>query len=223
MEFLKLKQHISKINEHQKFLRMNLILLILVGSVFSLAAQNTQQTLEEAFSNSYELEKNGDFAAATEPLKKIYDESVYEINLRLGWLQYNAGLFDESIIFYSKAQELKPYSEEARFGLILPKAALGRWDEVISLYDKILEINPNNTVALYRLGLVYYGRKNYDKAYPLFKKVVDLYPFGYDGLLMLGWTSYFMGNYNQAKVLFNKVKLYNPIDASANEGLELIK
>jgi hypothetical protein len=52
---------------------------------------------------------------------------------------------------------------------------------------------------------------------------VDLYPFDYDGLLMLAWTSYFTGNYNQAKVLFNKVKLYNPGDASANEGLQLMR
>ncbi|WP_340111527.1 tetratricopeptide repeat protein [Maribellus mangrovi] len=200
-----------------------LALLLFAATATSVFAQSNQEALENAFGKSYEFEKGGDFSAAMDPLKKVYDESSYEINLRLGWLNYNAGLFDESIIFYNKAQKLKPYSEEARFGLILPKAALGRWDEVIDLYDKILEINPNNTVAIYRLGLVYYGRKDYDKAYPLFKKVVDLYPFGYDGLLMLGWTSYFLGNYNQAKVLFNKVKLYNPNDASANEGLNLIQ
>lgn len=197
-------------------------LLVFATAALITYGQNNQQALEAAFARSYGHEKNGDFSAAMDPLKQVYDESSYEINLRLGWLNYNAGLFDESMIFYSTAQKLKPYSEEARFGLILPKAALGRWDEVIDLYDKILEINPNNTVAMYRLGLVYYGRKDYSKAYPLFKKVVDLYPFGYDGLLMLGWTSYFLGNYNQAKVLFNKVKLYNPDDASANEGLQLI-
>lgn len=206
-----------------EFLRKRIILLLLILVSFQGWTQDNQQALEEAFSKSYVFEKNGDFKASMEPLKKVYDESSYEINLRLGWLNYNAGLFDESIIFYSKARELKPYSEEARFGLILPKAALGHWDEVIELYDKILEINPNSTVAMYRLGLVYYGRKDYSQAYPLFKKVVDLYPFGYDGLLMLGWTSYFLGNYNQAKVLFNKVRLYNPNDESATEGLNLIK
>jgi len=208
---------------------MELLRKKIVGLLFftivasSIIAQTNQQTLETAFTKSYEKEKSGDFSAAMDALKSIYDESSYEMNLRLGWLNYNAGLFDESVIFYSNAQKLKPYSEEARFGLILPQAALGKWNEVIGLYNKILEINPNNTVALYRLGLVYYGRKDYNKAYPLFQKVVDLYPFGYDGLLMLGWTSYFLGNYNQAKVLFNKVKLYNPNDASANEGLKLIK
>jgi len=206
-----------------EFLRRSFVLLVVTAVTQSLVAQVSQQALEAAFSKSYAAEKNGDFSASMEPLKKVYDESSYEINLRLGWLNYNAGLFDESIIFYSKAQKLKPYAEEARFGLILPKAALGRWNEVIELYSKILEINPNNTVALYRLGLVYYGRKDYSQAFPLFQKVVDLYPFGYDGLLMLGWTSYFLGNYSQAKVLFNKVLLFNPGDVSAKEGLQLIK
>ena len=197
-----------------------LVLMIVVNAAFS---QSNQAELMAAFSKSYAFEKNGNFTAALDPLKKVYDESSYELNLRLGWLNYNAGLFDESIIFYSRAQKLKSYSEEARFGLILPLAALGKWNDVIKIYDEILEVNPNNSVELYRLGLVYYGRKDYNKANTLFKKVVDLYPFGYDGLLMLGWTSYFLGNTGQAKVLFNKVNLYNPGDKSANEGLGLIK
>jgi len=206
-----------------EFLRTKFIILVLAVFALPSFAQVNQAALEAAFSKSYAQEKNGDFTAAMAELKKVLDDSSYEINLRLGWLNYNAGLFDESIIFYTTAQKLKPYSEEARFGLILPYAAQGKWNEVIELYNKILEISPNNSVALYRLGLVYYGRKDYNKAQPLFKKVVDLYPFGYDGLLMLGWNSYFMGKNNDAKILFNKVKLYSPADASANEGLKLIK
>jgi len=197
-----------------------IVFLLVANTAFS---QVSQDVLQAAFSKSYATEKNGDFTASMEPLKKVYDESSYELNLRLGWLNYNAGLFDEAIIFYGRAQKLKPYSEEARFGLILPLAALGKWNDVIKIYEAILETSPNNSVALYRLGLVYYGRKDYNKANTLFKKVVDLYPFGYDGLLMLGWTSYFLGNTSQAKVLFNKVNLYNPGDKSANEGLNLIK
>jgi len=206
-----------------EFLKKGITLFIFTIVFYPVFAQIDQATLEAAFSKSYEYEKKGDFTASMDVLKKVYNESSYEMNLRLGWLNYNAGLFDESIIFYGNANKLKPFSEEARFGLILPKAALGKWDEVIELYNQILDVNPNNTVAMYRLGLVYYGRKNYSEAHPLFKKVVDLYPFGYDGLLMLGWTSYFLGNYSQAKVLFNKVRLYNPGDESATEGLNLIK
>lgn len=204
------------------FLKILFCTAALIGFT-QLEAQVNQAKLEESFQESYKKESTGDFKAAAKSLEAVYDKTSYEINLRLGWLYYNAGLFDQSIQYYTRAGELKSYSEEARFGLILPRAALGQWDQVIPLYEKILEINPGNTTALYRLGLVYYNRKQYDKAHPLFGKVVDLYPFGYDGLLMLGWTSYFMGNYNQAKVLFNKVKLYNPGDESATEGLRLIK
>lgn len=206
-----------------EIIKKSLTVFVLLIAVNMAYAQSNQQALEEAFSESYAYEKNSDFSASMDVLKNVYDESSYELNLRLGWLNYNAGLFDESVIYYHRAQNLKPYSEEARFGLILPLAALGKWDNVIKSYDEILSVNPNNTVALYRLGLVYYGRKEYSKANTLFTKVVDLYPFGYDGLLMLGWTSFHMGNNNQAKVLFNKVKLYNPGDKSANEGLKLMK
>ncbi len=206
-----------------EFLKLKIAIILLSFLVLSAKAQVNQQVLETAFAKSYALEKTGDFSASMDELKKVYVVSSYEINLRLGWLNYNAGLFDEAVIFYTTAQKLKPYSEEARFGLILPLSALGKSNEVITLYNKILEINPNNTIALYRLGIVYYGRKEYNKAHSLFKKVVDLYPFGYDGLLMLGWTSYFQGNYNESKVLFNKVKLLNSTDASATEGLGLIK
>lgn len=206
-----------------EFLNKSTWMIALVMIANLAFAQVSQSVLQEAFAKSYATEKKGDFAASMEPLKKVYDESSYELNLRLGWLNYNAGLFDESVIFYSRAQKLKPYSEEARFGLILPLSSLGKWDDVIKIYEAILDVNPNNSVALYRLGLVYYGRKDYNMANNQFKKVVDLYPFGYDGLLMLGWTSYFLGNTNQAKVLFNKALLYSPNDKSANEGLGLIK
>lgn len=206
-----------------EFLRRLIVFIVITVFTLPVFSQVNQAALETAFSKSYGHEKNGDFSAAMDELKKVLDDSSYEINLRLGWLNYNAGLFDESIIFYTMAQKLKPYSEEARFGLILPKAALGKWDEVIEIYHSILEVNPQNTTALYRLGLVYYGRKKYSKSQPLFKKVVDLYPFGYDGLHMLAWNSYFLGKHNDAKVLFNKVKLYNPTDASAIEGLKLLK
>lgn len=184
---------------------------------------NGQDAVLNAFKQSYALEKKGEHKKAAEELKKVYDEKSYEINLRLGWLNYQAGVFTESVAHYQKAVNLMPYSEEAKFGLILPKAATGKWEEVIGLYQKILTNSPNNTVANYRLGLIYYGKKEYDQAYKYFEKVVNLYPFDYDGLIMFAWTNFQMGKLREAKVLFNKVILYSPEDKSALEGLKLIK
>lgn len=197
--------------------------LLLVAIIF--ATNLFSQTTEEiaAFKKAYDHEKLGEYKKAVNEIKAVYSENSYEINVRLGWLEYNAGLFSESAAHYQKAINLKKYSEEAKFGLIYPTAAQGKWNKVISLYNNILKISPNNTSAMYRLGLIYYGKKEYTKAKKQFKKVVDLYPYGYDALIMYAWSNYFLGKQREAKVLFKKVLMVRPYDKSAKEGLSLIK
>jgi len=205
------------------FLKKHSILLLVITLITSqnLLAQNND--LISAFSKSYEYETEGEYQSAITELKNVYDEKSYEINMRLGWLSYNAGLFSQSIIYYRTAINLMPYSEEAKFGLTYPASAAGKWDIVLNTYKKILENSPNNTTANYQIGLIYYGKQKYSEAYKHFKIVVDLYPFDYDGLLMFAWTNFQLGKYREAKVLFNKVLLLSPNDASALEGLGLIK
>ena len=206
--------------EFLKKSKRNIVTIVFVLMGLSVIAQTS---VHEAFIKSYTLEKEGEYKKAADAVKEVYDASSYEINLRLGWLNYQAGIFTESIAHYQKSLELKPYSEEAKFGLIYPYAAIGNWDKVLVLYQKILNNSPNNTIANYRLGLIYYGKKEYVKAHKHFNTVVDLYPFDYDGLLMLAWTNYQQSKLREAKVLFNKVLLYAPKDKSALEGLSLIK
>ncbi len=200
---------------------INLTVILLLG--FSQIFGQTDKEIIQAFKTSYGLEKSGSYKKAADELKKVYSNDSYEINLRLGWLEYNAGLFEESAAHYQKALNLKPFSEEAKFGLIYPKYAQGNLTEVINLYKKILEINPNNTSANYRLGLIFFGKKNYTVAANYFEKVVNLYPFDYDSLLMLAWSDYYLGKKNHAKLLFNKVLMSNPEDKSATKGIQLIK
>ncbi len=186
-------------------------------------AQDNAATLQEAFSSSYTLEKSGDYTKAIEALRKVYDEKSYELNLRLGWLTYMSGNFTESSAYYQKAIALMPYGIEARFGIVYPASALGNWDQVAAQYLEILKTDPQNTSANYKLGYIYYGKAEYSKALPYFEKNVNLYPFDYDSLLMFAWTNYRLGKLREAKILFNKALLNHPKDASALEGLGLIK
>jgi len=180
-------------------------------------------SIQKAFTESYNLEKSKNYDEAIKKMHIVYTADSYEMNLRLGWLEYSAKNYIVSQTHYTRALELMPYSEEAKFGLIYPKAALGKWNDVINLYNSILTNSPNNTLANYRLGLIYYNRKDYSKALTYFKKVVDLYPFDYDGLLMYAWASFQTGKTREAKILFNKVLMLSPSDESALEGLSLIK
>ncbi|HEY4798940.1 MAG TPA: tetratricopeptide repeat protein [Bacteroidia bacterium] len=198
-----------------------ILIFTMSGIVFSAAAQSDK--LADAFSKSYQLETKADYSNAIKALKDIYDAKSYEMNLRLGWLNYEAGLFTESQAYYEKAIALMPYSIEAKLGYVYPSSALGNWDKVITQYNSILATDPQNTTVNYRLGNIYYGKKDYANAYKYFEKVVNLYPFGYDALLMFAWCNYQTGKTREAKVLFNKVLLASPGDKSALEGLGLIK
>lgn len=200
-------------------------ILLIVSAIVMSAPASAQdiKTVQAAFEISYVLEVSGNYNGAIETLKKVYSESSYEINLRLGWLHYLGGLFSESTTYYSKSIKLMPYSIEARLGYVLPAYAMGNTEQVISKYKDILKIDPNHYTANYRLGSIYYGRKDYTTAFKLFEKLANMYPFDYDVLNMFAWTNYRIGKYREAKVLFQKALLNRPNDSSALDGLNLTK
>lgn len=201
------------------------IILSLMLSLFSGSAVFSQSSGEliKAFSESYTSEYAGKYDAAINSLKQVYDDNSYEMNLRLGWLNYSAGKFTDAAAYYQKAMTLMPMSVEARFGAVLPLAALGKWEQVSSIYEEILKIDPKNTTANYRQGLILYGKNKFESSSKYFQQVVNLYPFDYDSLLMLGWANYKQGKTREAKVFFQKCLLVKPADKSASEALALIK
>jgi len=207
-------------------LKKTFIVLSLIIFSSGITVRSTAQdykALQEAFSASYSLETAGKYQEAVNVIKKLYDESSYEINLRLGWLNYLAGQFTEAIADYNIAIQLMPLSIEARLGYVYPASAMGNWDQVMAKYLEILKLDGSHYTANYRLGAIHYSRKEYEAANKYFEKLVNLYPFDYDALHMYAWTSYRLGKLREAKVLFNKVLLNRPGDASALEGLGLIK
>ena len=205
-----------------EILKNSLLLLAIMALSLQLRAQD-YQAIQNAFNESYNREYTGQYSKAIESLKGVYLEDSYEINLRLGWLNYMGGFFTESLAYYQKAIELKPLSIEAKLGYVYPASALGNWEQVKTKYNEILKTDPQNTTANYRLGSIYYGNEDYTTALKYFEKVVNLYPFDYDALLMYAWTNYFLGKTREAKVLFNKVLMNKPGDESATDGLNAIE
>lgn len=202
--------------------RIKRLAAIALMSSFSVASFSQEATIE-AFRESYVLENNAQYIQAASRIREVYQADSYEINLRLGWLYYQGGNMNESVTHYIRAISLKPYAIEPRFGIVLPYAANGKWDDVMAQYLKIMEIDPQNSIANYRIGLIHYNRGHYERAEPFLDKVVNLYPFDYDSILLYAWVKYQLGKTREAKVLFNKVLLHTPGDASALEGLSLIK
>jgi tetratricopeptide (TPR) repeat protein len=195
--------------------------ILLVQLIFFQAY--AQENVINAFKESYDQEIAGNYKNAIEKLNTIYQADAYEINLRLGWLHFQNAQLKESVEYYSRAVNLKPYAIEPKLGMVLPLSVDGKWDEIIDVYQKILQIDPQNSLVNYRMGLIYYNRGNFDRADPFLEKVVNLYPFDYDGLILLAWNKLNLQKSREAKVLFQKVLMYNPGDESALEGLKLLK
>jgi tetratricopeptide (TPR) repeat protein len=186
-----------------------------------LQAQNKEITA--AFSRSYEYEYAKKHDAAIAELNGVYVATSYEMNLRLGWLYYQIGKNKESISYYQKAAANMPAATEPKWAIITVYTKTENWTEIEKAYLSILKLDPKNASANYNLGLIYYYRKNYVEAKKYFDVSLNQTPFGYNYLLMSAWTNYFLGNKSNASILFNKVLLYAPNDASALEGLGLIK
>ncbi len=204
---------------------MNLLKKTLAGiiTVTSLTLNSQNKTLASAFSQSYDYEAIAKYDAAISSINAVYSATSYEINLRLGWLNYLAGKHKESISFYQKAITLMPAATEPKWAIINPFTKLESWNDIEKTYLAILKLDLKNSTANYNLGLIYYYRKDYFSAKKYFDVSLNLSPFGYNNMLMSAWTNYFLGNKSQASVLFNKTLLYSPNDSSALEGLSLIK
>jgi len=207
---------------HIKLICISALMIMPALKSFS---QDTSKSaaVKAAFESSYVYEKGAKYLMAINSLKAVYNEKSYELNLRIGYLYYESASYRESEKYYKKAIELKPNSIEAKFGFVLPLAALTSWDTVRIQYENIIKLDPANTTANYRLGLIHYYKTDYKTALPYFEKVNELFPFDYDNNLMYAWTNLKLGNMAAAKALFNTALMNRPKDASAMEGLKAIK
>jgi tetratricopeptide (TPR) repeat protein len=199
---------------------------LLTALALLLATQLQAQTnavLQKAFHNSYADETNKNYPAAINDISPYYADNNYEINIRLGWLNYLNQNYNASQSYYQKAVNLKPGSIEAKFGYVKPLSFLKSWDKVLDQYLSILKIDPQNTQANYWAGIIYYNHKQYDAAIKCFRAVITLYPFDYDGNHMIAWSTLLSGKKAEARPYFEKALLIKPGDDSSEDGLARCK
>ena len=194
---------------------------IILLAFFAVKAQDT--VLVSSFNQSEQYESKKDYKDAIDAMNKVYNKSSYEINLRLGWLNYENKQYAESESYYNKAIAISPNSIEPRLYFVEPAAALGNANDLLAQYNRVLEINPQNSQVNYWVGIIYYNKKDYANALTYFDKVLALYPFDYSSLLMGGWAQYHLGKTTEAKAMFNTVLYIAANDKSALEGLGMIK
>jgi tetratricopeptide (TPR) repeat protein len=185
---------------------------ILISTTLNTKAQvsSSDKDLRVAFSKSYEAEVALKYTKAIEELAPFANVNSYEVNIRLGYLNYMAAKFQEASNYYKKCLELAPKSVQARLGMVNVLAALEKWDEVIIQYKEILKVDPGNAKALYNLGLIYFNRSDFNNAQVYLNSYLALYPFDFDGVNLAGWNAYYLEKKEDANVYFKKALLLNP-------------
>jgi len=195
------------------------LIVIALGICFSAQAQNANDALVNAFTESYKQETAKDYDKAIKALSVPGTETLYEANARLGWLYFSKKDYMQSSRSYQSALKIKPKSVEAALGYVNAEAALQNWDNVLDAYKKLLSNDPNNTTANYRIALMYFYRKDYVNAQIHLNRVLDLYPFDYDSMLLMAQTKAAAGKLSEAKSWYERVLLYNPSDNAIKKVL----
>ncbi len=193
---------------------------LLAALLFSTTIAFAQTDLSKAFSESYTLEYNKEYGKAIATLEKVYAADSYELNLRLGWLEYINGQYTKSQDYYKKAIAISSSSVEALFGYAFPTAALAQWDDIIKTYNKVLSIDATNYIANYRLAHIYYSRKDMANAKKYALEANKQYPFDYYINLLLGKINIANGDKVAAKTYISNAYNYDP---TVKEVVELLK
>ena len=179
------------------------------------------RTLAEALKTSYEAEVNGDYQAAIKPLTALGASvgSSYLAQVRLGWLNYCAKDWQQSIAYYGKASKLTPFAIEPLLGLMLAQQAAGNNDEALRTAQVALRQDPGNYTALSHTAWLLYLKRDFRQAAFMYHKLVNLYPTDTEMLLGLGFSLKFAGDKKESAQTFNTVLLLSPGNARALEGL----
>ncbi len=198
------------------------LLRIIVALQFVIAvtvSHSYADTLADAFSVSYQAEAQGNYQAAIKPLRAQGAGSSYVGQVRLGWLNYRAKDWQQSITWYHKASRQAPRAIEPLLGMMLAQQGAGETYEAIETGQAVLQKDPHNYTAISRTAWLLYQRREYVQAAAMYRKLVDLYPTDTEMLLGLGYSLKLAGNKEESAQCFTTVLLLSPSNARALEGL----
>jgi tetratricopeptide (TPR) repeat protein len=133
--------------------------------------------------------------------------------------QAQVGNFDNAIVEYQKALELKPGMFYPEIGIGYAYLALGDLDNAELSFSRSCELFPDSWEAHSGLGWVYLQQSNADFARLEFQESLRLAPQNLDGHLGMGWIHFQKGNYDHAVQEFQEALQIDPQNLDGHLGL----
>lgn len=128
----------------RKFAAFVVLLLCLPGA--GAYAQN-----DAIFANSYKLEGEKRYDAAAAAMQPLADGGHEFARLRMAWLAYLGGKYNDSINHYNRVLQTNPNSMDGRLGVMLPLMAQQRWQDAAAQGRQVLSLSAMDYTAHVRL------------------------------------------------------------------------
>lgn len=198
-----------------------LVLLFLVGGVLPRSSSAQELDIAGAYKRSFEMEKAQRYQEAIRALAPVYEAypNGYTVNLRMGWLFYLNGNFNNAIAHYEVAGTAMPYSLEPKLGRLLPLLAQERWAEAEALAYQIVSVDHYNYYGNLRLLIALRNQKKLEPAYQIALKMTSAYPTDMYYLVELALIQDARGDKAEARRLFEDVLILYPENETARKYL----
>ena len=207
--------------------RSLLTFVILLGILSSISSTwgESVPPIPRIYQQSYEEEARGNYQEAILVLTQAgrAGDNSYLYHLRLGWLQYLASKYTDSVNSYRKAAILGKDSIEAKLGLMLPLMAQGKWSDAEKVAKEILSLEQLSYLANSRLAYIYYNLNQYKEAESYYRKILVYYPGDIEMQAGLAWTLLKQNKREAAEKVFDEILRYVPNHVSANVGMKIAK
>ena len=187
--------------------------MLLIMVMLPLFATN----VKKAYQESYRYEKMQDYKdamKALEPLLRINPDN-YTLNLRLGWLAFLQGRYQDAIHYYKRASMVAPKSFEPKLGLARLYLHIGQYRQTLTITDAIIKQDYYNYYANYYAGLAMLATKS-KKSQAIARKMLERYPTDRLFLKLLG-RALAQTDPAAAKSVYLHVLILYPTDVEAKE------
>ncbi|MDO9577221.1 MAG: tetratricopeptide repeat protein [Candidatus Cloacimonadales bacterium] len=157
-------------------------------------------------------------------IQKDYNQSSNQLTAE-DWFQkgYNADEiceYDNAILYYQKAIEIKPDFIEAYHNMGCAYCNKGNYDKAIECFQKAIEIKPDFAEAYLNMGVTYRNKGNYDKAIECYQNSIRINPNNAKAYTNMGIVYGNKGNYNKEIEYYQKsIELFPYSKTYFNMGL----
>ena len=190
------------------------VLVLILCLVAGLVWAQSKSTITD----SYNAETARNYTRALQIMEEIAaaDPGDEFYQLRIGWLQYMLGRYDDAIKSYSKSNNIA-HSLDAQTGIVNCQLALGKWDDARALADQILKSYPLNPIILGKAAYAAYMKQDYAGAAGYYTQVMKLTPWDMEIRGYLVNNLYLAKDMENAKKHYQKLKKYYPDSAIVKE------